>query len=124
MNFGSDETVKVFDSISYAGMIDQRINRYSEQLFTYDSYISNTVKSVYNDVMLGNVVCVEHIGGYTAYYCGLTDTPNVSEGDIVYAGDTVGYVGIVPLEMLDESHLHLEVQKNGEYIDPVKLFSK
>ena len=85
---------------------------------------NGTVKSVYNDVMLGNVVCVEHIGGYTAYYCGLTDTPNVSEGDIVYAGDTVGYVGIVPLEMLDESHLHLEVQKNGEYIDPVKLFSK
>ena len=85
---------------------------------------NGTVKSLYNDVMLGNVVCIEHIGGYTAYYCGLTDTPNVSEGDIVYAGDTIGYVGIVPLEMLDESHLHLEVQKNGEYIDPVKLFSK
>ena len=46
----ADETVKVFDSISYAGMIDQRINRYSEQLFTYDSYISNTVKSVYNNI--------------------------------------------------------------------------
>ena len=43
---------------------------------------------------------------------------------MVYAGDTVGYVGTVPLEMLDESHIHVEVQKNGEYIDPVKIFSK
>ena len=85
---------------------------------------NGTVKSIYNDIMLGNVVCIEHVGGYTAYYCGLTDTPNVKEGDLVYAGDTVGYVGTVPLEMLDESHIHVEVQKNGEYIDPVKIFSK
>ena len=85
---------------------------------------NGTVKSIYNDTMLGNVVCIEHIGGYTAYYCGLTDTPNVKEGDIIYAGDTVGYVGTVPIEMLDESHVHIEVQKNGEYINPVKIFSK
>lgn len=84
---------------------------------------NGTVKSVYSDVMLGNIVCIEHIGGYTAYYCGLTDNPNVSEGDIVYAGDTIGYVGTVPIEMLDGEHIHLEVRKDGKFIDPVKIFS-
>lgn len=83
---------------------------------------NGTVKSVYSDPMLGNVICIEHSGGYTAYYCGLTETPVVMEGNTVYAGDTIGYVDIVPFEVLDESHLHLEVKKDGEYVDPTKLF--
>lgn len=49
----AEETVAVFDSISYAGMIDIRLKRYSEQIDTYDSYISNTVKSVYNNIETG-----------------------------------------------------------------------
>lgn len=83
---------------------------------------NGTVKSVYNDPMLGNVICIEHSGGYTAYYCGLTETPVVREGNTVYSGDTIGYIDIVPFEVLDESHLHLEVKKDGEYVDPTKLF--
>ena len=85
---------------------------------------NGTVKSVYNDTALGNVVCIEHIGGYTAYYCGLTEDTAVQDGDKVYAGDIIGYVGIVPLEVLDESHLHFEVKKDGEYIDPARIFAK
>ncbi len=83
---------------------------------------NGTVKSVYSDPMLGNVVCIEHTDGYMAYYCGLTETSIVKEESRVSSGDTIGYVGIVPFEVLDESHLHLEVKKDGEYIDPTILF--
>lgn len=83
---------------------------------------SGTVKSITNDPLLGNVICINHVGGYTAYYCGLSDTPVVNEGNTVSTGDTIGYVASVPCEMLDESHLHLAVMLENEYIDPAKLY--
>ena len=85
---------------------------------------NGTVRSVYKDTALGNVVCIEHTGGYIAYYCGLDDNTAVDEGNIVKAGDIIGYVGTVPIEILDESHIHMEVRKSGEYIDPSILFAK
>lgn len=86
------------------------------------SITGGTVKSVYKDAMLGNVVCIEHTGGYTAYYCGLTETTVARAGNAVSEGDTIGYVGIVPSEVLDESHLHIEVKKENQYINPSSLF--
>lgn len=83
---------------------------------------SGTVKSISKDPMLGNVICINHIGGYTAYYCGISDTPVVNEGNIVSTGDTIGYVSTVPSEMLDESHLHLSVMLENDYIDPETFY--
>lgn len=83
---------------------------------------SGTIKSITNDPMLGNVICVNHVGGYTAYYCGLSDTPVVNEGNAVSTGDTIGYVSNVPSEMLDESHLHFAVMLENEYVDPSTLY--
>ena len=76
------------------------------------------VKSVYKDDMLGNMIVIEH-KDFTAYYCGLSDSPATKEGDNVQPGDTVGYIGVVPSESLEESHLHLEVKKDGKYTDPI-----
>ena len=81
-----------------------------------------TVKMIYKDALLGNVIAVEHTGGFTAYYCGLTDTPVVKTGNIVSTGDTIGYVGTVPGEILDESHLHLEIKSDSDLIDPTTIF--
>ena len=83
---------------------------------------SGTVESIKNDPMLGNVICINHVGGYKAYYCGLSDASVVKEGNTVSTGDTIGYVATVPCEVLDESHLHLEVTLENEYIDPTTLY--
>ncbi|MBR2177083.1 MAG: peptidoglycan DD-metalloendopeptidase family protein [Clostridia bacterium] len=80
------------------------------------------VKKLYSDPLLGNVICIEHSGGYEAYYCGVTDTSIAKEGDTVKAGDTIGYIGKIPSEIKDDSHLHLEVKYNGSYIDPTSLY--
>ncbi len=79
------------------------------------------VAEIYKDALLGNIICIDH-NGYTAYYCGMTETPVVSEGNTVSAGDTIGYVGTIPCEGLDESHIHVEIKKNGVTVDPTSVF--
>lgn len=83
--------------------------------------MNGTVKKIYSDPMLGSVVCIEHEGGYEAYYCGLTDNPTVSEGDTVEVGGTIGYIGTIPSEKADSPHLHLEIRSGSSLIDPAEI---
>ena len=78
------------------------------------------VKGVYEDLLLGNVIEIEH-GEYVFYYCGLSEVKNVNPGDVVTAGNIIGTVGKIPLESSDNTHVHLEVKKNGLYVDPTDL---
>lgn len=78
------------------------------------------VKGVYKDLLLGNVIEIEH-GEYVFYYCGLDEIEKVTPGDIVTAGDIIGTIGEIPLESNGNTHIHLEVKKNGLYIDPTEL---
>ena len=76
-----------------------------------------TVKAVYEDGMLGTVVEIEH-DGFTAKYCGLAKGTYVKQGDSVSQGQTIGTVGETAMEILEESHIHLEIIKNGENVNP------
>ena len=78
------------------------------------------VAAVYSDVLLGNVIEIEH-GEYTVRYCGLGATALVRPGDVVSAGTAIGSVKEVPFESGDEPHLHLEVLRDGAYLDPASL---
>ena len=43
----------------------------------------------------------------------------VTEGETVESGQTLGTVGTTSsFEALDDSHLHFEMTKDGEYVDP------
>ena len=84
--------------------------------------LSGRVSSMYYDPMLGNVIVIESNGGYILRYCGVTNTSIAKEGNEVSAGETIGYIGEIPSEIKDESHLHLEAEINGEYADPTILF--
>ncbi len=77
------------------------------------------VKSTFNDLLLGNVMIIEH-GEYEVWYCGLGDTFLVNEGTIVSSGQEIGSVKDVPFEQ-GETHLHIEVWHNGKAIDPLSL---
>lgn len=82
------------------------------------------VKKIYSDPLFGNVISIEHDGGYEAFYCGLTDTPAVSEGSVVSVGDSIGFIGTVPSESAKSPHLHLEVTKDGSPVDPMSIVNK
>lgn len=80
------------------------------------------VKSAYTDSMLGNVLIIEH-GDYEFYYCGLGENFLAAEGDIVTKGQAVGNVTAVPGESAEDTHLHIEVKRDGVYLNPEEVLS-
>lgn len=81
-----------------------------------DGVVSNTVRSGMGH---GNVVEVEHNGGYVTRYAHLGEM-KVSRGRVVKAGTLIGYVGMSGMTFAP--HLHYEVLKDGEVMDPVNYF--
>lgn len=78
-----------------------------------------TVSAVYEDEYLGNTVVVQHADGYTSHYCNLAVPASVAAGDQVEAGQVLGTVGSTALlETAAEPHLHFEVYRDGEPVDP------
>ncbi len=81
------------------------------------------VISVKKDNLLGKVIEIDHGGKLVARYCGL-ETINVSEGDYVTIGQTLGTLGTVPFELKSESHLHFETLIDGKYVNPLDVMAK
>ncbi len=80
------------------------------------------VKRTYTDRMLGNVIEIEH-GEYEFFYCGLGENFLVKEGDTVTKGQAIGTVTAVPFEAAEGVHLHLEVRRDGIYVDPESILA-
>ena len=60
-----------------------------------------------------------HEDGYTSHYCNLEQTALVGVGDTVTSGMPIGTVGNTALiETAQASHLHFEVYRDGEPVDP------
>lgn len=77
------------------------------------------VKSIKNDPRYGLTVVVEHTNGFSTVYANLLTAEFVSVGEKIKSGQTIGTVGnTASFEILDEPHLHFEILKNGESIDP------
>lgn len=88
------------------------------------AYTDGIVKSVYNDELLGYSVKIEHSNGITMTYSGLSPTVLVNEGDSVLCGDYIGAVFTIPSEIMDEVHLHLTAEKDGNIIDAQALLEQ
>ncbi len=78
-----------------------------------------TIKSIKNDPRYGITVVIEHVNGYQTVYANLLTAEFVKEGETVKQGQTIGTVGnTATFEIADDSHLHFEMIKDGEYVDP------
>lgn len=78
-----------------------------------------TVKSIKNDPRYGLTVVIEHTNGFSTVYSNLLTAEFVTVGEKVKAGQTIGTVGnTASFEILDESHLHFEILKDGNQVDP------
>ena len=81
------------------------------------------VLSVTKSELYGNIVEIDHGGNLVARYCGL-ESVNVSKGNYVTIGQTIGTMGVVPFEAKSDYHLHFETLINNEYVNPLDVMGK
>lgn len=78
-----------------------------------------TVESIKNDPRYGLTITISHNDGFKTIYSNLLTTEFVSEGDKVEKGETIATVGeTASFEIADESHLHFEMYKDDEVVNP------
>lgn len=67
---------------------------------------------------------IDHGGGVTAKYAGMSLLSALRQGDPVRAGQTIGFAGSGMMEETDlPAHLHLRVTRDGNAVDPLLLFA-
>lgn len=77
------------------------------------------------DPKLGVVVVIDHGGGIHTLYGNLENADLIQKGNYIKKGQVIGAVGkTAPYECEDPSHLHFEVLKYGENIDPQDYLPK
>ena len=81
---------------------------------------SGTIKSIKNDPRYGLTVVIEHDNGYKTVYSNLLTAEFVVEGEKISKGQNIGTVGnTANFEVADDFHLHFEILKDDEYVDPM-----
>lgn len=84
------------------------------------------VIQVWEDVLMGHCVAVQHNGNAVSIYKNLAaELPDgIKEGTTVRSGQQIATVGSsAMIEIADEPHLHFEMTVNGLSVDPLEYFS-
>jgi Membrane proteins related to metalloendopeptidases len=79
------------------------------------------VLSVYRDKYFGNVIIIDHWNEYATLYAHLATAIKQPEA-VVRKGDVIGLVGNTGFS--SAPHLHFEILKKGNNIDPEKILKK
>lgn len=80
---------------------------------------SGIINSIKNDPRYGLTIIIEHDDGFKTVYSNLLTTEFVKENENVEKGQTIATVGeSASFEVADVSHLHFEMYKDGEIVNP------
>lgn len=82
--------------------------------------LEGKVIGIYNDGIYGYSVVIES-EEYKCIYSSLLSDINVTIGKTVKVGEKIGYAGECGAEKELGAHVHFEVMKNGEYVNPEVL---
>ncbi len=92
---------------------------------TVYSCAAGTVVDVFQDTLWGNAVEILHADGVSSFYYGLSDDVQVTVDEVVRGGEVIGYVGESNCaELAMASHLHFEMSKDGNLIDPLSKITE
>lgn len=77
------------------------------------------VESIKSDPRYGLTVTIDHENGFKTVYSNLLTTEFIAEGERVECGQTIATIGeTAAFEISDEAHLHFEVLKDGNSVNP------
>ncbi|MEE1154886.1 MAG: M23 family metallopeptidase [Acutalibacteraceae bacterium] len=83
------------------------------------SVANGIVISVFKDNLFGDAIQIDGEDGATVTYYGIKPNDNILKGAQVATGDVLGTAtGEVPAENDANSHIHIEIKKDGIYINP------
>lgn len=83
------------------------------------------IESIKNDPRYGTTITISHENGFKTIYSNLSSADAVIEGQEVEKGQTIGSVGdSAAFEISDESHLHVEMEKDGQTVNPSLYWGK
>ena len=112
------------NNLVYSDTLGEWITHYgidikADKTTVVKSSAAGTVKYIKNDPRYGLTIVIEHKSGYKTVYANLLSTEFVVVGENVEQGQTIGTVGTTStFEVLDDPHLHFEIIKDDEYLDP------
>lgn len=112
------------DTLVYSKTLDEwtthnGIDIKAEKTSIVVSSETGVIESIKNDPRYGLTVTITHKDGFKTIYSNLLSTEFISEGENVERGQTIATVGeSSSFEIADEAHLHFEMTKDGEYVNP------
>lgn len=109
----------VFSETLQEWIVHKGIDIKSPRTTVVKSAEEGIIKSIKNDPRYGLTVIIEHRDGYKTVYSNLLTTEFVTEGEEISKGQTIGTVGnSAAFEIADEPHLHFEMIKDEEPVNP------
>ncbi len=82
------------------------------------SVADGTVTNISEDPLYGESIEIEYRNGFICTYYGVEKSSEMAVGKKVSAGDKIGTVTEVPCESNMASHIHIEITKDGQIINP------
>lgn len=91
--------------------------------FDVVSILDGTVLDVREDELLGTVVEIKHDNDFISSYQSLSEV-SVKKNDTIKQGQVIGKSGTNTIDQDLGKHLHFELYKSGEVVDPNKYFDQ
>lgn len=122
----SGEIIKDFarDTLIYSNTLEEwtihnGIDIKADKMSVVTASGEGMIESIKNDPRYGLTVTISHENGFKTIYSNLLTTEFVTENETVEKGQTIGTVGeSSSFEIADEPHLHFEMYKDGEIVNP------
>ena len=121
------ETEKIFsmDSLIYSETLQEWVTHRgidikAEKGVEVKAIADGTIKSIKTDPRYGISIIIKHSKGFESVYaCLLNEAQGLKEGDTIKQGQVIGNVGNSGIfESAEGMHLHFEMTKDGDYVNP------